>query len=169
LRFGDDSLCRFGLRYGSLSLFYVMCVKEIFRLGKGYVFPRPVRCLHEGCGSSRIWGHGFVLRYLDGYAAPLWFRRWRCPDCGCVYTIQHTDYWPRHHAPIQTVVASLSHRITHGFWDQALGLTRQRQGHWMRALRSNIKTWLGMDVCSDLINGLHKLIAQLRVPVVRLV
>jgi len=169
LRFADVSPCRFGPRYGSLSLFFMMCVKEIFRLGKDYRFPRPERCLREGCGSSRIWGHGFVLRYLDGYAEPLWFRRWRCPDCGCVYTIRHADYWSRHHTPIQNIIAGISHRITHGFWDRTSGLSRQRQGHWLRALLKNIKVWLGMDAVGDLMKGLHKLIPLLRVPVVRLV
>jgi hypothetical protein len=145
----------------------MMCVKEIFRLGKGYPFPRPERCLHEGCGSSRIWGHGFVLRYLDGYAEPLWFRRWRCPDCGCVYTIQHAGYWPRHHAPIQAIALSLTYRTMHGFWDKTLGFTRQRQGHWLRALKDNIKMWLGMSFSRGAMAGFHELVGLHIVPVVR--
>lgn len=145
----------------------MMCVKDIFRLGKDYAFPRPERCLREGCGSSRIWGHGFVLRYFDGYAEPLWFRRWRCPDCGCVYTIQHADYWPRHHASIQIIALALSHRIMHGFWDKTLGFSRQRQGHWLRALKNNVKVWLGMSFSEGLMAGFHELVFMLRVPVVR--
>jgi hypothetical protein len=145
----------------------MMCVKEIFRLGKNYTFPRPERCLRAGCGSSRIWGHGFVPRYLDGYAEPLWFRRWRCPDCGCVYTIQHVDYWPRHHSPIQTIALGLTYRIMHGFWDKTLGLSRQRQGHWLRALKNNIKMWLGMSFSRGLMAGYNELVRLPMVPVVR--
>ncbi len=145
----------------------MMCVKEIFRLGKSYAFPKPERCLREGCGSSRIWGHGFVPRYFDGYAKPLWFRRWRCPDCGCVYTIQHAGYWPRHHTPIQTIAFGLTYRIMHGFWDKTLGLTRQRQGHWLRALKDNIKMWLGLSFSRGVMAGFQELVRLLMVPVVR--
>lgn len=162
-----QSLCRFGPRYGSLSLFFMMCVKEIFRLGRQYPFPRPESCLREGCGSSRIWGHGFVLLYFDGYADPLLFRRWRCPDCGCVYTIRPAGYWPRQHTLIETITQSLSYRIRHGFWDKALGLTRQRQGHWLHALRDNIKIRLGMSFSRGMMAGFHELVLVPMVPVVR--
>jgi hypothetical protein len=150
-----------------LSLFFMMCVKEILRLGRRYPFPRPERCLHAGCGSSRIWGHGFVERYFDGCDAPVELRRWRCPDCGCVYTIQPADYWPRHHTPIETITQGLSYRIKHGFWDKALGFTRQRQGHWLRALRDNIKMRLGMSFNGGMLAGFYELVLLPMVPIVR--
>lgn len=158
----------FGLRCGLLSLFFWMSVKDIFRLGKAYVFPKPERCLREKCGSSRIWGHGFVLRYLDGYAEPLWLRRWRCPDCGAVYTIRPLGFWPRHHAPIRIVCRSLCHRLRHGTWDRSMGLSRQRQDHWFRALKKNILVWLGMTFRQRIVKGFHELVPLIRVPVVRL-
>jgi len=144
-----------------------MCVNEIFRLGKGYAFPRPEKCLVEGCGSFRIWGHGFVLRYLECFNTPLWFKRWRCPDCGCVYTVRPVDYWSRHHLPAKTIVSSLSYRITHGFWDKTPALTRQRQGHWLRALKKNIAMRLGVDKMGDLIKGFNELFPMQLVPVLR--
>ena len=49
-------------------------------LDRAFPFYRPERCLREGCKSTKIWGHGFVLLCIEGYAEPLPFRRWRCPD-----------------------------------------------------------------------------------------
>lgn len=144
-----------------------MSVNEIFRLGKEYAFPRPEKCYVAECGSSRIWGHGFVLRYLDCFATPLWFKRWRCSDCGCVYTVRPEGYWPGHHVPVKTIVSALSHRIVHGFWDKTLLSTRQRPGHWLRALKKNIGVWLGIDRMNDLIPGLHELISRQMIPVLR--
>jgi len=84
-----------------------------------------------------------------------------------VYTIRPADYWPRHHALIQTITRGLSYRIAHGFWDKALGLTRQRQGHWLRALKDNIKMWLGMSFSRGMMAGFYELVRLAMVPVMR--
>jgi hypothetical protein len=144
-----------------------MSVKEIYRLGRKYPFPRPRSCQREGCGSSRIWGHGFVVRYFDECAGFVELKRWRCPDCGAVYTLRPFGYWPRHHAPVRIILKSLCHRMLRGFWDKALGLTRQRQDNWLRALRKNIPAFLGMSFVGGLIAGFHELIPILSVPVIR--
>lgn len=136
-------------------------------MGRDCPFPKPKRCLREGCGSSRIWGHGFVDRYFDCCGGPVELRRWRCPDCGCVYLMRPFGYWPRHHAPIQVILKSLCHRILRGFWDKTLGLTRQRQEHWLRALKKNILTYLGLGFCGGVMFGFHVLVSILSVPVLR--
>jgi hypothetical protein len=66
-------------------------VKKLCALGKSYPWPRPKRCF--SCQSSRIWGHGYVLRYFEGFMQPLWVRRYRCPDCRTVYTLR-PDLFP---------------------------------------------------------------------------
>jgi hypothetical protein len=76
-------------------------------------------------------------------------------------------YWPRHHAPIQVILKSLCHRILRGFWDKTLGLTRQRQEHWLRALKKNILTYLGLGFCGGVMFGFHVLVSILSVPVLR--
>ena len=124
-----------GFRCGSLSLFIMMCVKELFRLGRDFPFFRPEKCLREGCKSTTIWGHGFVLLCIEGYAKPLPFQRWRCPICKCVYTIRPCGYWPRHSAPVWTIAEALRYRLTHGFWNKTLGPSRQKQGHWLRVVQ----------------------------------
>lgn len=128
-----------------LSLFFVLCFKEIMRLGRKYPFPRPPNCLKEGCKSHRVWGHGYVEAYFDGYEEPICLRRYRCDDCGCVYTIRPLGYWPRHHVPVRVIFQRLCHRIKHGVWDRGHGYTRQRQGQWLRALKRNIKAYLGRN------------------------
>jgi hypothetical protein len=167
LRLGDVILCRFGRRCGLLSLFFMMSVKVIFQQGRKYPFLRPRSCLREGCGSSRMWGHGFVVRYFDDCNGHVLLRRWRCPDCGTVYTMRPFGYWPRHHTPVRIIMKSLCHRVLRGFWDKALGLTRQRQDHWLRALRRNVLSHLGMSFGGGVMSGFHELIPILSVPVIR--
>jgi hypothetical protein len=105
--------------------------------------------------------------YIDGYDERLWFRRWRCPICGCVHTIRLLGYWLRHQTPIRIIVKGLCHWQTYGFWLKTLGPSRQRQQHWLRALQKNIKARLGMDFIGDLIDGLYELILLPMVPVIR--
>lgn len=123
--------------------------------------------MRDGCGSPRVWGHGFVVRYFDCCLGPVELRRWRCQDCGCVYIMRPFGYWPRHHAPVRVILKSLCHRILRGLWDKALGLTRQRQGHWLRALKKNILAFLGMSFEGGMMFGFHELVPLLRVPVLR--
>lgn len=145
----------------------MMSVKEIFRLGRKCPFPRPRLCLREGCGSTRIWGHGFVGRYFDDCDGCVELRRWRCADCGAVYLMRPFGYWPRHRAPIRVILKSLCHRILRGSWDTTSGCSRQRQDNWLRALKRNILAHLGMSFAGGLLSGFHELVPLLRVPVLR--
>lgn len=163
----DGGSPRFGRRCGLLSLFFMMSVKEIFRLGRKCPFPRPRVCLREGCGSTRIWGHGFVERYFDGCDGPVELRRWRCPDCGTVYLIRPFGYWPRHRAPIKIILKNLCQRILRGSWIRTFGLSRQRQGQWLRALKRNIPAHLGMSFDRGMMAGFHELVPLIGVPVLR--
>lgn len=150
-----------------LSLFFVLCFKEIMRLDRKYPFPRPPNCLREGCRSSRIWGHGYVEAWFEGYDSPICLRRYRCDDCGCVYTIRPFGYWPRHHVPVRVIFQRRYHRITHGMWDKSHGFTRQRQGHWLRALPRNIRAYLGLTFGGTVLEGFYELMHTGRMPVLR--
>jgi len=98
----DEESPQLRARYIVLSLFFVLCFKGIIRLGRRYPFPRPPNCLKEGCKSQKLWGHGYVEAYFDGYNFPICLRRYRCDDCGCVHTIRPFGYWPRHHVPVRS-------------------------------------------------------------------
>ncbi len=163
----DEETPRLRARYIVLSLFFVVCFKEIIRLGRGYRFPRPPNCLRDGCKSRRLWGHGYVESYFDGYDVPICLRRYRCDDCGCVYTIRPFGYWPRHHVPVRIIFQRLCHRITQGVWDRSNGLTRQRQGHWLRALKKNVKTYLGINFSGAVTEGFYELTHSCRIPILR--
>jgi hypothetical protein len=155
-------------RYGILSLFMMVCIKEIFKHGRGYKFPRPSSCLKSGCGSSRIWKHGFVDAYFEGYDTALYLRRFICADCGSVYTLRPFGYWARHHVPVRIIFHKLCHRITHGIWDKSL-FTRQRQCNWLRALKRNIKVYLGLSYEGEVLEGFYELLAVPIIPVIRLI
>lgn len=164
----EENLHGAGPKGDLLSLFLMICIKEIFRLGRAYPFPRPPNCLKNGCSSNRIWGHGFADIYFDGYETPLCLRRYICADCGCVYTIRPFGYWSRHHVSVRIIFNSLCHRIKHGVWDKSF-FSRQRQGNWLRALRLNIRTYLGMSFRGDGVEGFYELLHILVIPVIRTV
>lgn len=106
-------------------------------------------------------------RYFDVCPGAVELRRWRCADCGAVYLMRPFGYWPRHHAPIRIILKSLCRRILRGFWDRTLGISRERQGHWLRALKKNIAAHLGMSFDGGLIAGFHQLVPALGAPVIR--
>jgi hypothetical protein len=66
------------------------------------------------------------------------------------------------------VLSRLIHREKKGVWDTSNGLTRQMQDNWLRALKRNIKTYVGMSFRGSLIDGFHELIAGERIPILRL-
>jgi hypothetical protein len=76
-------------------------------------------------------------------------------------------YWPRHHAPIRIILKSLCHRVLRGVWNKALGFGRQRQAHWLRALKKNILAFMGMSYNDSLMTGFHELVPVMSVPVLR--
>lgn len=111
-----------------MILYFNIPVKEIFEQGKGYEWPRPKRC--PGCGSGRLWGHGYVERYFEGFVEALWMKRWRCADCGGVHTMRPKGFWRRFRYSVTKVVKSLKEKILTGEW---LGeLARQAQQYWWR-------------------------------------
>lgn len=104
--------------------------------------------------------------YFDGYGRAAELRRYICADCGCVYTIRPFGYWPRHHVPVRIIVDRLCHRVRHGVWGQS-GYSRQRQGHWLRALKKNLKAYLGLELEGDIMEGFYELLHLFRQPVLR--
>jgi len=138
----------------------------IDKQGKGYAFKRPEAC--PRCGSNKIWGHGYVERYFDGYKKCLQLKRWICADCGCVIGIRPCGYFARHHISILTIYEHIKKRIETGKWIRGPDLSRQRQGHWLRALRKNINIFLGFEWSGKLLNGFQQLITSCRNPIIRL-
>jgi hypothetical protein len=147
----------------SLLLLQVdVCVKDIFEQGKLFPWPRPPDC--PRC-HGRIWGHGFVGAYFDGFAGALFLRRYRCPDCKLTVRLRPLSHWPRFQVSILIILSCLSHRLRLGRWP--VGLSRQRQGHWLRSLIRQVRWHLGMGWAGDLLEGLKRLWRRGVVPVSR--
>lgn len=129
-----------------------ICVKELFLLGREFVWPRPNKCLR--C-NGRLWGHGFYDGYFDGFDQPLCLKRCRCPDCGCIFRLRPKDYWPRFQASIEKIRESLCSRFSLRRW--LPDLSRSRQIHWLNGLLTQIKIHFGLCWSGELLEAFDRL------------
>jgi hypothetical protein len=141
----------------------VVKLKEIFKQGRDYPWPRPEIC--PCCKDHKLWGHGFVENYFDGFSAGLLLRRYRCPLCGCIVKLKPGGYFSRFQASIRTIRSSLSYRLKKGRWPSFL--SRSRQGHWLRGLKRKVEAYLGKNWGEGLMGGFDYLLKQGKVPVSR--
>jgi hypothetical protein len=145
-----------------MILFTDVDLKRIDRRGRDYPWPRPGRCK---CGSTKLWGHGFVLMCFAGFARALEKRRYRCAVCGCVVRLRPKGYFPRVQTDCATVRHTLRHRIHTGSWPTGTATSRAR--HWLAALKRNALAILDVTWCKDLMAAFDRLVALGRVPVRR--
>jgi hypothetical protein len=138
-------------------------LKEIFDKGRAFPWPKPEACLR--CRDSKLWGHGFVESYFDGFNDALLLKRYRCPSCGCILKLKPSGYFNRFQASIKTIRFNLSYRLTNGRWP--CGLSRSRQSHWLRALRRKVEAYLGKTWNSGMIGAFDHLVWQGHNPVSR--
>lgn len=140
-----------------------VCVdlKQIFLQGREFKWIKPDNCLR--CGSVRLWGHGFVSAYFDGFGQALLLRRFRCPDCRCVVRMKPLGYFPRFQAGIAKIRICLCSRLFSGNWLKDLSKSRQR--HWLSALKR--KSAAFFSVGEHLIDAFDRLIEMGRIPVSR--
>ena len=138
-------------------------LKEIFEKGRAFPWPKPEACLR--CRDRRLWGHGFVESYFDGFNDALLLKRYRCPSCGCILKLKPCGYFNRFQASIRTIHFNISYRLTNGRWPS--GLSRSRQGHWLRALKRKVEAYLGKTWKSGMIEAFDYLVSQGRNPVSR--
>jgi hypothetical protein len=74
-----------------------------------------------------------VPRYFEGFAFPLWMRRYRCPDCGGVHTLRPDAFWARFRYSARTILDAFRHKMRRGVFDPAL--SRKAQQYWWRGFR----------------------------------
>lgn len=146
-----------------MIIFVCVNLKEIFEKQREYAWPRPKRC--PRCGLGRLWGHGFALAYFDGFVSGVHLRRYRCPDCRCVVRLRPKGYFVRIQAAIETIRESITQRLCTDRWPA--GLSRARQGHWLRALTRNAVAYLGNVWKSRLPEAFGRLISLGIIPVSR--
>lgn len=147
-----------------LMIFSVLVsLKEIVERGRDFPWPRPKKC--PRCEGPRIWGHGFITAFFDGFAGEVWLRRYRCPECGCVLRVRPSGYFERVQAPISAVRSCISFRLAHGRWPP--GGSRCRHGHWLRSLSRKVCAWFGQGWINRLVEGFDELLRRGENPVNR--
>jgi len=140
----------------TLILFIAAKIKEVFRLGRKYPWPKPEIC--PRCTQSKVWGHGYVLAYFDGFDNGVFLKRYRCPACGCVMRLRPERYLSRFQAPVDVIRYRLSYRLRYGRWPP--GVSRSRPGHWLRSLRRKVFAYLGQGWMGYLLEGFDSLLAR---------
>lgn len=138
-------------------------IKEIVECGRDFPWPRPTSC--PRCRGNRVWGHGFVGCLFDGFLEQVLMKRWRCPDCRCVMKARPEGYFTRFQARMEKIRSSIAYRLRAGRWPP--GSSRSRQGHWLRALRRNVKARLEDRWTAGLIAGFDSLLEKGLIPVSR--
>lgn len=138
-------------------------IKELLAKKRNYPWPRPEVCVR--CGARKVWGHGFVTAWFDGFDAALYIRRWRCPTCGCVIRMKPCGYYKNFQASIESIRSRIFHRLKTGRWPP--GLSHTRQGHWLHALIKNVHVYLGNQWKGGLIKAFDRLIEKGKIPVTR--
>jgi len=136
-------------------------LNEIFDQGRKFKWIKPCNC--PRCGSVRLWGHGFVFAYFDGFSQELLLRRFRCPDCRCIIRMKPGGYFSRFRASIVKIRKCLSMRLFSGNWSKDLSGSRQR--HWLAALKRKTMAFFGTDF--QLMTAFDRLIEMGQIPVSR--
>lgn len=139
-------------------------LKQIHDLGREFPWPRPDCCMR--CRSWRVWGHGFVRRYFDGFAASLFLKCYRCPLCGCVFTARPASHFPRIRSSREKIFSYLHQRIIRGRWPPS-PLTRSCLRHWMANLKRQIMAHLTNLWNSGVLAGFEELLLRGYIPVAR--
>lgn len=151
-------------KHRDMIQFVEVILKEIFHQGKDYQWKRPSEC--PRCNSSgKIWSHGYVSAIFTGFIMPLFLKRYRCQDCGCVITMRPSSHYSRVQSSRETIRSALQHRINTGRWPDSGDGARMR--HWLRNLKRQVMVILGCSWSSGLMAGYDKLMEKGRNPVSR--
>jgi len=126
----------------TLILHFALDVKRLVEEGKDFCWPRPERC--PRCEGRRLWGHGYVQRYFEGWTEGIWIKRYRCPDCRAVHTCRPWEFYRGFHYSRLSILFALLNRIIHGRWVRCL--TRQVQQYWWRGLRRQASRFQNVKV-----------------------
>jgi hypothetical protein len=134
-----------------------VCVKTLVELGRDYCWQRPEHC--PKCQGVRVWGHGYVTAYFDEAGSQgVYLKRYRCPECGVVIRLRPVDYWRRIQATIATVGRCIGDRLEKGRWPPGSNSARGRQ--WLRGLKRQVRTHLGMSYAERIAEGFLELVRR---------
>ena len=145
-----------------MVFFFPVILNDLFTFGRAYQWPKPPEC--DRCSSCRLWGHGYVTACFDGFTEPLFLKRYRCPDCGCIICLRPEGYLQRFQASVEKIRSSIQSKVQTGKWLSEL--CRNRQRHWYKSLLKNIKAYL-TDTWEEVIAGFDCLLNSGKNPVSR--
>ena len=144
--------------------FVAVILKDIFEQGKDFQWIHPAACLN--CNHYKVWGHGFVPRYFDGFAGCLYMKCYRCSQCRCVMTSRPDTHFSRILCCKETIRTLLALRITTGRWlCSFLSLPRMR--HWLANLKRHALAHLADSWKEGLIAAFDRLLDMRFVPASR--
>lgn len=123
------------LLYKALIVYYRIKIKILKEKGKEYPWVKPCSCLK--CHSKRLWGWGFVYRYFIGEVEGVWLKRYRCPECGTIYTLRPIQHFRGFWHGWFVVIASLLSKLKKGRWLKE-GASRQAQQYWWKSFLKQI-------------------------------
>ena len=146
-----------------MVIFSAVKLKDLFEKERDYPWQKPETC--PRCNSHRLWGHGFAEAIFDGYVQPLLLKLYRCPDCGCVIRLRPKGYFKRFQAQVETIRSSIILKSTSNRW--LAGISRSRQGHWLRALKKRIEAYLTQTWVEGVVAGFDTLLQLGQIPVSR--
>jgi hypothetical protein len=134
-----------------------LCVKRLVELGCQYPWQRPERC--PKCQGVRVWGHGYVTAYFDEAGSQgVFLKRYRCGECRVVIRLRPSGYWRRIQAAVAAVHQCVLHRLEKGRWPPGCNAARGR--HWLRALKRQVRTRLGMSYAERIAEGFSELVRR---------
>lgn len=146
-----------------MVIFFSVVLKDLLEKGRDYPWPKPAAC--PRCGACRLWGHGYIGCYFDGFYQALLIKRYRCPDCRCVIRCRPRGYFKRFQAPIDTIRKSILRKTENGRWLKSI--SHCRQAHWWRALKRRIEAFFGQTFSGTRLEGFDLLMGLGRTPVCR--
>jgi hypothetical protein len=139
-------------------------LKDIFEQGKTFLWVRPVACLN--CNHYKVWGHGFVPRFFDGFVSCLYLKCYRCPQCRCVMTLRPDTHFNRIRCCKETIRVLLAHRILKDRWPPSL-FPSPRMRHWLANLKRQAFTYLTNTWQQGLLRAFDCLVMMNIIPVGR--
>lgn len=110
-------------------------VKEIFENGKNFPWKKPQNC--PQCGSSTLWGHGFVERYFAGINGIVYLKRYRCPCCRAVHVCYPGGYWRGFSYSLTIIIKCILKKIKYQKW--LSDISREIQYYWYKGFLFQMK------------------------------
>ena len=146
-----------------MVIFFSVQLKDLLLQGRDYPFPKPSGC--PRCNGFRLWGHGFIFAYFDGYTQPFCLKRYRCPECRCVLRLRPEGYFKRFQASVEIIRSSIGVKTTTNRWLPSI--SRSRQCHWFRSLLKRIRVYLTDTWCYGVAAGFDYLFELGQTPINR--